>query len=144
MAHAIFSSETARRGLEIGNLSAGLANFDGVSVAREARLTCEKNKTPLPKFIASYIGNVDLTGVTRVFVMEHSHVPLLLKLTSLSPDRISLLGEFDPEQRGAEIDDPIGQDIVAFEACYERLRDCILHYLDTSDEYRREGGSQKR
>jgi protein-tyrosine-phosphatase len=78
---------------------------------------------------------VDLSGMTRIFVMEHDHVSSLLENTSLPPERISLIGKFDPEHRGVEIDDPIGQETEAFERCYERLRDCIVHYLDTTDDF---------
>lgn len=131
MAHAICAAEVARRGLKITVISAGLADFEGTLVAENARLTCQKHQTWLPKFAATYIGNVDLNGVTRAFVMEKRHVPLLLRHSSLTEDQVSLLGEFDPRGRGAEIEDPMGEDIGAFERCYERLRDCIGHYLET-------------
>jgi protein-tyrosine phosphatase len=131
MAHAICTAEVARRGLRITVISAGLADFEGTLVADNARVTCQKHQTWLPKFAATYIRNVDLDGVTRAFVMEKRHVDLLLRQSSLTRDQISLLGEFDPQQRGGEIRDPMGEDIVAFESCYERLRDCVVHYLDT-------------
>jgi protein-tyrosine phosphatase len=137
MAHAIFASEIARRNLKITVLSAGLLDFEGVLVANEARLTCQKHNAWLPKFAATYIRNVDLSGVTRVFVMERGHIPQLLELTSLSPERVSILGDFDPHKRGAEIDDPMGKDSIQFERCFDRLKDCIVHYLDMTDEYDR-------
>ena len=46
-----------------------------------------------------------------------------------------MLGEFDPQKRGADIEDPIGKDAVEFERCYDRLRDCIVHYLDTTHDF---------
>ena len=53
----------------------------------------------------------------------------------VSPDRIKLLGEFDPLGRGAEIDDPFGRGTAVYTSCYQRLRDCLLNYLDlTSDK----------
>ena len=30
----------------------------------------------------------------------------------------------------------IGKDLAAFEVCYTRLRDCIFHYLDTTDDFK--------
>ena len=95
--------------------------------AREARITCDRHGTPMPKFVATHIANVDVSGVRRVFAMERSHISALVADSTISPERISLLGEFDPQRRGSEIDDPMGQDTVAFERCYERLRDCIVH-----------------
>ena len=136
MAHAIFASESTRRGLRVSVLSAGIVSgFDGLLAAREARIICDLHGTPMPKFVSTYIADVDVSGATRVFAMEHSHISALAADSTISPDRISLLGEFDPQGRGSEIDDPIGQDTVAFEHCYERLRDCIVHYLDTTDDF---------
>ena len=137
MAHAIFAAEVKRRKLPITVVSAGTWDFGEVEAVAEARLTCDKRKTPMPKFLSTHIGKIDLSSVTRVFVMEHQHVTTLLAETSLPPERITLLGKYDPQQRGAEIDDPIGQNCEAFEACYERLRDCIMHYLDTTDDFGR-------
>src|SRR6185436_11778293 len=130
MAHAICAAELARRGLNIAVLSAGLSDLGGMLIADEARRICWAHQTWLPKFASTFIAKLDLTDVVRAFVMQHNHVPSLLEQTSLPPERITLLGEFDPHQRGAEIDDPIGQKSAVFEQCYERLRDCIVHYLD--------------
>ncbi len=56
----------------------------------------------------------------------------------ISPDRISLLGAFDPHQRGAEIADPFGQGSLVYERSYKLIRDCIIGYLDTTDELLRD------
>ena len=136
MAHAIFDFESTRRGRRVNVLSAGVwSGFEGVLAAREARITCDRHGTPMPKFVSTHIASEDVSGATRVFVMEHSHVTALAADARILPERISLLGEFDPARRGAEIDDPIGQDTAAFERCYERLRDCIVHYLDTTSDF---------
>jgi protein-tyrosine-phosphatase len=136
MAQAIFAAEAARRGLQVEVTSAGVWDFDGELAAEEARLTCDKRNTPMPKFVATHIQKVAFSKVVRVFVMEHSHVAALLAETSLAPERVTLLGQYDPQHRGAEIEDPIGKDRAAFERCYDRLKDCILHYLDTTDDFK--------
>jgi protein-tyrosine-phosphatase len=135
MAQAIFAAEAARRGLRVSVISAGVWDFAGERAAAEAQLACEKHNTPMPKLLATHIDEIDLAGATRVFVMQHSHIRSLLEQTTLSPERISLIGKFDPQHRGVEIDDPIGQDCAAFEQCYQRLRDCIMHYLDTTEDF---------
>ena len=136
MAHAIFDFEATRRGRLVNVLSAGVwSGFEGELAAKEARIICDRHGTPMPKFVSTHIATEDLAAATRVFVMEHSHVAALATDSRISPKRISLLGEFDPQRRGPEIDDPIGQDTAAFERCYERLRDCIVHYLDTTDDF---------
>jgi protein-tyrosine-phosphatase len=132
MAQAIFAAETARRGLTIAVTSAGIRDFDGAIADADARRICEQHGTPMPKTVATHLSNVDLSQATRVFAMEERHVGTLLEETRLSREQISLMGEFDLRQRGAEIADPMGQDLAAFELCYVRLRDCIVHYLDTA------------
>ena len=47
------------------------------------------------------------------------------------PERISLLGTFDPRRRGAEIADPFGLGSLAYERSYQLIRDCVVGYLDT-------------
>ena len=135
MAHAIFFAEVKRRKLPITVLSAGTWDFGSTEAVTEAQLTCNKRQTPMHKLLSTHIGNIDFSNVTRVFVMEHKHVETLLAETSVPPERITLLGTHDPLQRGDEIDDPIGQNCEAFEACYGRLRECIMHYLDTTDDF---------
>ena len=68
----------------------------------------------MPKFVATHIANVDLSGARRVFAMEHSHVSALLADSTFVPQRISLLGVFDPLRLGWEIYYQMGQDTVAF------------------------------
>ncbi len=66
--------------------------------------------------------------------MTKEHADILTKELPTVADRINLLGMFDPKKRGDELEDPIGKDSVAFDLCYERLRDCILYYLDSTNE----------
>ena len=134
MAQAIFVAEAKRRGIAVQAISAGLYDFEGVLAAREARLACDRHNTPMPKFASTYFRNVDLSGAIRIFVMTEDHVALLQKEISLPAERISLLGKFDPKQRGDEIEDPIGKESSEFDKCYERLRDCIGNYLNTTKE----------
>jgi len=129
MAHAIFVAEAKRRGLRVNVISAGIWDFEGTPTADEACLACERHQIPMQKFIATHIHNADLEGLTRVFVMEQKHVEALLAKTALPPDRISLLSKYDPQERGADIEDPMGQDAAAFDTCFRRIRDCIVNYL---------------
>jgi len=116
MAHAIIAAASKKRGLGIKTISAGLfADFEGMLAVRAARITCDKYQTPMPHFVATHISKVDLSQAARIFVMEQKHVSLLLSNSSLPPERICLIGEFDPMQRGPEIVDPMGEDMEAFE-----------------------------
>src|SRR5436190_1790645 len=108
MAHAIFAAEAKRRKLPVNVVSAGTVDFRGAMAVMEARLICDRYQTPMPKFISTCVTGVDLSNAIRVFVMEHNHTDSLIA-RGISPDRISLLGEFDPQNRGPEIEDPMGQ-----------------------------------
>lgn len=136
MAHAILAAEVERRGLAATVWSAGIWDFEGAWAAREGRLICEKHTTPMPKLLSTHLSEVDLSCSTRIFVMERTHIAEVLEQTGVAPERVSLLGAFDPKHGGDEIEDPIGKDLAAFEACYTRLRDCIFHYLDTTDDFK--------
>jgi protein-tyrosine-phosphatase len=135
MAQAIFAAEARRRGLLVDVTSAGTWDFGGATAVAEARLVCDKRQTPMPKFVSTHISNIDFDFVHRVFAMEHQHVATLLSETTVAPERVTLLGQLDPLHRGLEIEDPIGKDCLAFEQCYDRLRDCIVHYLNTTHDF---------
>jgi protein-tyrosine-phosphatase len=66
--------------------------------------------------------------------MEQYHADALIRNYGIAPQRVSLLGEFDPEQRSLEIDDPFSYSSSVYEECYDQIRDCIVNYLDTTDE----------
>ena len=57
--------------------------------------------------------------------MEQQHMDILVMNHRVFPERVSLLGTFDPQSDQAAVD---------FERCYARLRRCIRHYLDTTAE----------
>ena len=67
--------------------------------------------------------------------MEIGHAEALENEFGISPERISLLGTFDPRKRGAEIDDPFySYSDVVYQRSYERIRDCIIGYLDATND----------
>jgi protein-tyrosine-phosphatase len=135
MAHAIVTGEVARRGLKVRVLSAGVSTgFEGMLAAREARLACDRHKTAMPKFIGTHISNTDVSICQRLFVMERAQIAAVSTYTTLPTERITLLGEYNPQRRGLEIEDPMGHDRAAFDRCYAQLRDCIVHYPDTTDD----------
>ena len=66
--------------------------------------------------------------------MEHDHADVLTREYGIASHRISLLGTFDPQRRGVEIADPFGEGSLVYERSYQLIRDCIIGYLDTTDE----------
>ena len=63
--------------------------------------------------------------------MEHDHAGALMSEYGIASNRISLLGTFDPQRRGAEIADPFSHGSLVYERSYKLIRDCIIGYLDT-------------
>jgi hypothetical protein len=66
--------------------------------------------------------------------MEEEHAASLTNNYGISPDRVSMLGAYDPLQRGLEIPDPFSYDSQVYDRSYELMRDCIVAYLDGTDE----------
>jgi protein-tyrosine-phosphatase len=134
MAHAIFVSEVDQRGLPVEVYSAGVCDFRGAPPIDDTTRTCTRHKTPAPREVATWVRDLPLDSITRFLVMEQDHADLLIDSYRIAPERVSLLGEFDPKQRGVEIADPYSRGSVVYEECYELIRECIVNYLDTTDE----------
>jgi len=137
MAHAIFVAEATKRSLAVEVYSAGVFDFSGELPLIETSMTCRQFNTPPPKETPTWVGQLPLDSIDRFLVMEQDHADVLTREFGISPNRISLLGTFDPHQRGAEIADPFGEGSLVYERCYQLIRDCIIGYLDTTDELKR-------
>lgn len=139
MAHAIFVDEAKKRKLTVEIYSAGVIDFSDQPPVDETSRTCLHYHTPPPKQAPTWVRELPCDQIKRFLVMENGHAETLTREFGISPDRISLLGTFDPQQRGAEISDPFfSYSGEVYRRSYELIRDCIIGYLDTSDELRSE------
>lgn len=134
MAHAIFVDEARKRSLAVEVYSAGVSDFSDQPPLTETSDTCLAHNTPPAKETPTWAGQLPLDSIDRFLVMEHSHADALTSEYGISPERISLLGTFDPRRRGAEIADPFGHDELVYNRSYQLIRECIVGYLDTTDE----------
>ncbi len=134
MAHAIFVAEARKRSLAVEIYSAGVIDFSDQPPLVETSITCLRFNTAPPKETPTWVGHLPLDSINRFLVMEHDHADALTSEFGISPDRISLLGIFDPQQRGVEIADPFSHGSLIYERSYRLIRDCIIGYLDTTDE----------
>jgi protein-tyrosine-phosphatase len=135
MAHAIFVDEARKRSLLVKIYSAGVIDFSDQPPLSETSRTCLQHNTPPPKDKPTWVGQLPLDSINRFLVMEQDHADALMSEFGISPDRISLLGSFDPHHRGAEIADPFfSYSELVYERCYLRIRDCIVGYLDWTNE----------
>lgn len=134
MAHAIFVSEAEKRKLPVEVYSAGVLDFRGAPAIDDTTRTCTLHNTPAPRHVATWVRELPLDSIARFLVMEQYHSDALVRNFGIAPERISLLGEFDPQQRGLEIDDPFSYSSAVYEECYGQIRDCIVNYLDTTHE----------
>src|ERR1700694_298988 len=134
MAHAILVAEARKRSLAVTVYSAGVFDFSDAPRLVETANTCWQHHTPPPEKAPTWVGQLPLDSINRFLVMEQDHADALTKEFGVSAKRISLLGTFDPQQRGAEIADPFGHDSLVYERSYKLIRDCIVGYLDTTEE----------
>ena len=134
MAHAIFVAEATKRSLSVEVYSAGVFDFSDAPPLTETSMTCLRHNTPPPKEAPTWVGQLPLDSINRFLVMDQDHADVLTREFGISRNRISLLGTFDPQQRGAEIADPFGHDSFVYERSYKLIRDCIIGYLATTDE----------
>jgi protein-tyrosine-phosphatase len=137
MAHAILTDEVQKRSLDIDIYSAGILDFSDQPPLDETSKTCLHYNTPPPKLTPTWIGQLPLASIDRFLVMEQHHAAALENQFGISADRISLLGSFDPKQRGIEIQDPFfSYSEKVYQSSYQLIRDCLIEYLDTADELR--------
>ena len=135
MAHAILVDEALKRSLDIDIYSAGTIDFSDQPPLDETSRTCLWFKTPSPKRTPTWVGQLPIDSIDRFLVMEQDHADALENQFGISADRISLLGSFDPKQRGAEIADPFfSYSEEVYRSSYCLIRDCIIEYLNTADE----------
>ena len=132
MAHAIFVAEAKHRQLAVAVYSGGVFDFRGAPAIHETTATCELNNTPAPEAVATWVRDLPLQSIGRFLVMEQLHADVLIGQFGVSPNRVSLLGTFDPHNRGREIEDPFGQSNAVYQESYDLIRDCIVNYLDNA------------
>ena len=136
MAHAIFLAEAQKRSLRVAVYSAGVIDFSAAPPLAQTTATCLQFNTPSPKESPTWVGQLPLAAIDQFLVMEPGHVTSLVKDYGVTPERVSLLGAFDPQQRGVEIADPYAEGSLVHERSYERIRDCIIGYLETTHDLR--------
>lgn len=134
IAHAIFISEIEKRGLAVEVYSGGVVDFRGAPAIDDTTRTCAQHDTPAPSEVATWVRDLPLNSITRFFVMEQYHAEELITTFGVAAERVSLLGEFDPQRREVEIADPYSLGIVVYDECYRQIRVCILNYLDQASE----------
>jgi len=145
MAHAIMVDEAVRRSLAINVYSAGIIDFSDQPPLVETSTTCLHYNTPVPKETPTWVAQLPLASIDRFLVMEQSHAHALRNQFGISDDRVNLLGNFDPQRRGAEIPDPFfSHSAAVYQGSYRRIRDCIIGYLETAEEITATGTSPKR
>ena len=136
MAHAIFVAEAKQRQFSVAVYSGGVFDFRGAPAIHETTATCELNNTPAPEEVATWVRDLPLRSIGRFLVMEQFHADMLISQFGVSPNRIDLLGKFDPHNRGREIKDPFGQSNAVYQESYDLIRDCIANYLDSIEDLR--------
>ncbi len=137
MAHAIMLDEARKRSLSIQIYSAGIRDFSDQPPLIETSSTCLHHNTPSPKVRPTWVGELPLRSIDSYLVMEQVHADALQSEFGIPAGKISLLGSFDPQHRGTEIDDPFfSYSEETYRKSYELIRDCVVGYLETSSDCR--------
>ena len=134
MAHAILVDEAQKRALSVNVYSAGIFDFSDQPQLEETSMTCWQHHTSPPAEAPTFVRRLPLQSINRFLVMEQYHAEVLTGDYGVPPDRVRLLGSFDPKMRGQEIADPFGRGKVEYERSYRLIRDCLIHYLETTDD----------
>jgi protein-tyrosine-phosphatase len=124
MAEKIYLARARDAGVRAIALSMGVMNLNGRPAPPEGiealaeiglDLSWHRSQGVLPEI---------LRNASDIFVMGDWHVEQLMLVDRSVAARARLLGELDPTGP-REIADPVGQDVVAFRACRDRLIRCI-------------------
>lgn len=136
MAHAIMIHEAASRSLAIEVYSAGIIDFSDQPPLVETTRTCRFYNTPPPKATPTWVAQLPLGSIDRFLVMEQSHADALVEQFGVARERVNLLSDFDPQRRGAGISDPFfSYSEAVYQSSYRRIRDCIVAYLESTEEF---------
>ncbi|HKP39009.1 MAG TPA: hypothetical protein VJT71_19275 [Pyrinomonadaceae bacterium] len=134
MAHAILVNEARKRSLNIEVYSAGVIDFSDQPPLEKTLKTCLHFNTQAPKTTPTFVLSLPLDAINLFLAMERHHADSLTREFGISASRVSLLGSFDPRKRGDEISDPFfSYDEMVYRRSYELIRDCIVGYLDTTE-----------
>lgn len=134
MAHAILAALAKERSLPVRVYSAGILDFSDQPQLEETSATCGRHNTSAPAESPTWVAQLPLDSIKDFLVMEQNHADVLTAKFGITPDRIRLLGTFDPEQRGAEISDPFSLGDAAYDRSYGIIRECIGAYLESIRE----------
>ena len=141
IAHAILVSEVEKRGLPVEVYSAGVYDFRGEPPIDDTTKTCARHNTPAPPEVAKWVRDLPINSIDRFLVMERRHADALIDEYGVASERVSLLGEFDPEKRDVEIADPYSRGAAVYEECYGQIHDCITRYLATTHDLKLRAGA---
>jgi protein-tyrosine phosphatase len=131
MAHAILAALAKNRSLPIQVYSAGILDFSDQPQLDETSDTCRRHNTSAPVESPTWVAQLPLDSINEFLVMEQNHANVLTAKYGIAPDRIRLLGTFDPQQRGGEISDPFSLGDAAYDRSYGIIRECIGAYLES-------------
>ena len=84
----------------------------------------------MEQFRSSALSRVAVEDIDIILAMETHHRDAAMGLAEEEPPSVHLLGEFlSEEKQPFEIPDPIGQDLPAFQACFDVLKRCLTAFL---------------
>lgn len=132
MAQGIFKYLTRHRP-ELTGDSCGLMTMPGFPASDNAIITARKYDIDLTRHLTKLISSQLLKDSDYILVMTESHREIIQKQFFEFADKIFLLKEFsenNDESFNPNIEDPVGQDLQAYDRCFHELEKAIKGFLE--------------
>lgn len=132
MAEGIFKYLSQHRP-ELTCESAGLAAYPGFPASQNAIKVARKYGVDLSSHLSQNITEDLLKKADYVFVMTSVHLHVIKSQFPQYSDKVYILKEYAKTDEGVfspDVDDPIGQDEIAYELCFLELEKAIKGVLE--------------
>ncbi len=132
MAEGIFVYLTVHRP-ELTCESAGISAITGFPASANAISVCTKYGIDISHHLSQFLTDPIMENADYIFGMTAQHVEVMKRAYPEHADRVYLLKEFahsDEDPFDANVDDPIGQDVNAYEACFLEIERAIKGVLE--------------
>lgn len=118
-------------------VSAGTLNINGEPAARFGRDAMKEIGIPIDDHYSQGVQLAMLNAADHIVVMAPRHEAAILESSPLVAPKIVRMWDW-AEADLQQINDPVGRDLAAFQACRDLLTECVHSWLDavlSTDQY---------
>ena len=114
--------------------SGGLATYSGWGASKEAVEACQEMQVDISAHRSSAVNLERIRRSDLILVMSNSHRDRIIQIEPMATKKVRLLGEFEPNAKKVEIDDPVGQSLEVFRKCAERIFAAMKGVMNRMEE----------